>query len=116
MPQFVAFGAPDDLDRMLKEMEDLKEKLLACITEKDRRKKVLAMMEVMGESFASPMSLEVGSIEVTGDQADVALLMKIDPAFAAQGGVAGTAEGSEPEIAEYLVFVKKEMAHGSSTE
>ncbi len=27
------------------------------------------------------MSLEVGSIEVTGDQADVALLMKIDPAL-----------------------------------
>ncbi len=68
------------------------------------------MMEVMSQSFASPMSLEVGPIEVTGDQADVALVMKLDPNFAAQGGVAGTAEGSEPEVAEYLTFAKKEAA------
>ncbi len=78
--------------------------------EKDRRKAILAMMEVMSQSFASPMSLEVGPIEVTGDQADVALVMKLDPNFDAQGGVAGTAEGSEPEVAEYLTFAKKEAA------
>ncbi len=111
MPQFMPTGAPDDLDRMLRETDVLRDKLLACIPEKDRRKKMVEILEGMGKAFASPMSFEVGPLEVAEDQAEVALLMKLDPAFAAQAGVAAPAmEGEEAGPVEYLMFVKKEGA------
>ncbi len=110
MPQFEPSGAADDLDRMLKEVDAVRGKLLECIPEKDRRKAILAMMKVMSGAFVSPMTLDVGPIEVAGDQADVALVMKLDPAFAAQDGVAAPSMGEEAGPAEYLIFVKKEGA------
>ncbi len=47
LPQFVPSGAPDDLDRMLKEMEDLKEKAVGMHTERTAERRSLAMMEVI---------------------------------------------------------------------
>lgn len=110
MPQFAPTGAPDDLDRLIKEMDAVREKLLACVPENDRRKAILSMMELMSQAFASPMSLDVGPIEITGDHADVALVMKLDPAFAAQVGGAAPAMGDEAGPAEYLTFVKQDGA------
>ncbi|MBL8891438.1 MAG: redoxin domain-containing protein [Planctomycetaceae bacterium] len=109
LPQYVPTGSPDDLEAIVKMDSEFKSKLFACLPENDRRKKVVEILSIFKEALASPMSLAVGPIEMAGDQAEVALVMKLDPAFQATAEAEGAAMPMDMEgPVLFLHFVQKE--------
>lgn len=122
---------PSDFAELQKTRADTEAMILACIPEKDRRKKTQEIVAAMQQVIESPEVFTSGKIEITGERAEVAV-MPIDVAIAAvpgeeaiaavpgeaaiaavSGEAAPLAESSEvikATVVDYLVFVRKDGA------
>ena len=104
---------PTDLAELEKTRADIQAMILACIPEKDRRKKTQEIVAAMQEVIDSPELFTSGKIEMTGERAEVAVI-PIDVAIAAVPGEEAPLTESNEVIkataVDYLVFVRKDGA------